>query len=147
MPWRESKKVPSEKEEAARRRLRILLADDNEELRRQVAGALATDFEIVGTARDGQQLLEEFERCQPDVVVTDISMPIMDGFEAAAKLQQRGRPPVVFFTVHEDQAFYAEAKAVGGMAYVLKRSPPSVLAEAIRSAYQRIFFFSAGLCG
>jgi len=129
------------------RRLRILLADDNPELRRQVAGALEPDFEIVATAGDGRQLLDEFERCHPDVVVTDISMPVMDGFEAAAELQQRGRPPVVFFTVHEDAAFFAEARAVGGLGYVLKRSPPSVLARAIRSAHEGIFFSSEGQRG
>lgn len=122
------------------RRLRILLADDNPELRQQVVRSLEREFEVVATAGDGRQLLREVERCHPDVVVTDISMPVMDGFEAAAVLQQRGCPPVVFFTVHEDAAFLSEAKSLGGLGYVLKRSPPSVLAAAIRSAHQGVFF-------
>jgi DNA-binding NarL/FixJ family response regulator len=140
-------KVSSGEEVAKGRRLRILLADDNRELRLQVARALAPEFDVVATVSNGRQLLEEFDRCHPDVVVTDISMPIMDGFEAAAELQHRGHPPVVFFTVHDDEAFFAEAKSVGGLAYILKRSPPSTLAQAIRSAHQRIFFESAGLHG
>lgn len=127
------------------RRIRVLLADDNPELRQHVIWNLEGEFEIVAIADDGQQLLREFDRCQPDVVVTDISMPLMDGFEAAAELQRRGQPPVVFFTVHEDDAFFLEAKALGGLGYVLKRSPPAVLAQAIRSAYQGIFFRSEGL--
>lgn len=147
MQWRNPKTISDGEVAAGRRRLRILLADDNPELRRQVASALEPDFEIVAMAGDGRQLLDEFERCHPDVVVTDISMPIMDGFEAAAELQRRGRPAVVFFTVHEEEAFFAEARAVGGLAYVLKRSPPSVLAQAIRSAHQGIFFQSEGLRG
>ena len=98
------------------------------------------EFEIVGAVKKGRALLEEYDRLQPEVIVTDISMPLMDGFEAVAKLSCRNATKVVFLTVHEEQAFVEEAKALGAMGYVLKRSRPSVLVDAIRSAHEGRFF-------
>lgn len=128
-----------------RPRIRIVLADDNPGLRAEVQRNLDSEFEVVATVANGRELLEVFDRLKPDVVVTDISMPLVDGFEAAVELRLRGKPPVVFFTVHEDSAFFEEAKALGALGYVLKRSPPSVLARAIRSAYEGHFFLSPEL--
>jgi len=130
--------------ESAGVKIRVLLADDNPGLLAQVKDSLGGEFEIVAAVADGRALLEAFDRYRPDVVVTDISMPLVDGLEAAAKLRLRGNPPVVFFTVHEDSVFLKEAKALGALGYVLKRSPPSVLAAAIRSAYAGSFFSSPG---
>ncbi len=127
-------------------RLKILLADDNPALLRELQRALDKEFEIVGTVADGRALLEECDRLYPAVFVTDISMPVMDGFEAMAKLSHRGTAKVVFLTVHEEHAFVEEAKALGAMGYVLKRSRPSVLAAAIRSANDGRFFLCPELC-
>ena len=121
-------------------RLKILLADDNPALLRELQRALDKEFEIVGTVADGRALVEQYNRLCPEVIVTDISMPLMDGFEAVAKLHHRGKPKIVFLTVHEEPAFVEEAKALGAMGYVLKRSRPSVLVDAIRSAYEGSFF-------
>lgn len=121
-------------------RLRIVLADDNLSLLQDLQRSLNGEFEIVGAVANGRALLEENDRLRPEVVVTDISMPLMDGFEAAARLSRRGAPKVVFLTVHEEQAFVEEAKALGAMGYVLKRSRPSVLVDAIRSAHEGRFF-------
>ena len=121
-------------------RLKIVLADDNPALLREVQRNLDREFEIVSTAANGRALLEEYDRLHPEVIVTDISMPLMDGFEAVAKLSRKGAPKVVFLTVHEEQAFVEEAKALGAMGYVLKRSRPSVLVDAIRSAHEGRFF-------
>lgn len=128
-------------------RLKILLADDNPALLRQLQRALDKEFEIVGTVADGRELLEQCGRLRPEVIVTDISMPVIDGFEAVAKLRRRGTAKVVFLTVHEEQAFVEEAKALGAMGYVLKRSRPSVLAAAIRSANDGRFFLCPELSG
>jgi DNA-binding NarL/FixJ family response regulator len=123
-----------------------LLADDNPALLRELQRALDKEFEIVGTVADGRALLEECGRLHPEVIVTDISMPVMDGFEAVATLRRGGTPKVVFLTVHEEQAFVEEAKALGAMGSVLKRSRPSVLAAAIRSANDGRFFLCPELC-
>jgi DNA-binding NarL/FixJ family response regulator len=90
--------------------------------------------------------LEVCDRLHPEVIVTDISMPVMDGFEAVANLRRRGTAKVVFLTVHEEHAFVEEAKALGAMGYVLKRCRPSVLATAIRSANDGRFFLCPELC-
>jgi DNA-binding NarL/FixJ family response regulator len=121
-------------------RLKIVLADDNPALLWELQRSLNKEFEIVGSVANGQSLLEEYDRLHPEVIVTDISMPLMDGFEAVAKLSRKGAPRVVFFTVHEEQAFVEEAKALGALGYVLKRSRPSVLVDAIRSAHEGRFF-------
>jgi DNA-binding NarL/FixJ family response regulator len=126
-------------------RLRIVLADDNAAFLAQVRRRLVGEFEIVATVADGRALLEAFDRLKPDVVIADISMPLCDGFEAAAQLRLRGAPPVIFLTAHEDNAFFEEAKALGVLGYVLKRSSPSVLVAAIRSAYEGRFTSSPEL--
>jgi len=123
-----------------RLRLRILLADDNPVLLREFERVLAKEFDVVSTVPDGRALLEQYDRLHPEIVVTDISMPLMDGFEAVAKLRHRGKTKVIFLTVHEEPAFVEEAKVLGAMGYVLKRSRPSVLVEAIRSAHEGRFF-------
>lgn len=127
------------------RRLKILLADDNPSLLREVQRVLDREFEIVSTVCDGRELLEQYDRLHPEVVVTDISMPVIDGFEAVAMLHRRGAPKVVFLTVHEEQAFVDEAKSLGAMGYVLKRSCPSVLVRAVRAAHEGRFFLSPEL--
>jgi DNA-binding NarL/FixJ family response regulator len=131
---------------SGRPRLRILLADDNPALLLELQRALNKEFEVVNTVADGRALLEQYDRLHPEVIVTDISMPVMDGFEAVAKLRRRVTAKVVFLTVHEEQAFVEEAKALGAMGYVLKRSRPSVLADAIRSANDGRFFLCPELC-
>ena len=127
-------------------RLKILLADDNPSLLQEFHRVLEKEFEIVSAVADGRALLEQYDRLRPEVIVTDIAMPLMDGFEAAAQLHHHGKPKVIFLTVHEEQAFVEEAKALGAMGYVLKRSPPSVLVDAIRSAHEGRFFLCPELC-
>ena len=127
-------------------RLKILLADDNPSLLQEFQRVLGKDFDIVSAVADGRALLEQYDRLRPEVIVTDISMPLMDGFEAVAQLHHHGEPKVIFLTVHEEQAFVEEAKSLGAMGYVLKRSPPSVLVDAIRSAHEGRFFLCPELC-
>jgi DNA-binding NarL/FixJ family response regulator len=125
---------------SSRSRLSIVLADDNPALLRELQCSLNKEFDILGAVANGRALLDENDRLHPDVVVIDISMPLMDGFEAAAKLSRKGAAKIVFLTVHEEPAFVEEAKALGAMGYVLKRSRPSVLIDAILSAHEGSFF-------
>ena len=115
---------------------RILIADDNHALLAILRTNLARDFHVVGSVDNGLSLLEAAERLQPDVIVTDISMPGLNGLEAVRQLQRKNPPGIVFFTVHDELAFQEEARAVGATGYVLKSSRPEILVNAIRAAAQ-----------
>ena len=115
-------------------RATILLADDHVLLLEAFRRMLEPTFAVVGTAVDGAALVEEALRLEPDLVVADVSMPRMNGMEAARRL--RGELPgtrVVFLTVNEDPQMAAEAFALGASGYVLKSSTALELDQAIRA--------------
>jgi len=90
---------------------------------------------VVGTVKDGLAALTAAGALLPDVIVLDISMPGMNGFEVAARLRQTGsKAALVFLTVHNDEDFVAEAKAVGGIGYVVKSRLVSDLTLAVLEA-------------
>lgn len=126
--------------------LTILLADDNPSFLLNLHRVLKQEFRIVGRVTDGRALLRHYACLRPEVVVTDISMPLMDGFEAVARLRRLGEAKVIFLTVHEEAAFVEEAKMLGAAGYVLKRSRPAVLVDAIRFAQEGRFFLCPELC-
>ena len=117
-------------------RIRILLADDHEAVLDTVSRMLSREFDIVGTASDGQMLLDETERLQPDLLVTDISMPLMNGIEAVRQLKEAGSQiKVVFLTVCDNADYVREATAAGALGYVVKSRMTSDLIEAIKAAH------------
>ena len=84
-------------------RLRVLLADDHQAMLALTASALAKEYLVVGRVGDGYELLAEAERLHPDVIVLDITMPRLDGIEAARRLRRSHQAVrLVFLTVHED---------------------------------------------
>lgn len=92
-------------------------------------------FEVVGIAENGQQLVTAAQQLQPDVVVADVSMPLLNGIGAARRLQKMNRPPkIVFLTMHADATFATEAFRAGAAGYVLKSSPSSEIVTAIQEA-------------
>src|SRR5215469_8844712 len=102
-------------------KVRILLADDHETLLASVLSILSKDFEVVGTVANGRDAIAEVGRLDPDVLVIDISMPILNGLQAASQLHRKScRTKIVFLTVHEDQDFVDAAFAAGASAYVTK---------------------------
>ena len=116
-------------------RHRILLVDDHARIVERAACLLGSDFEIVGTAADGQSALEAAARLHPDLVVLDISMPAVNGIKAAALMAEWPAPPrVVFLTVDADPDFVEAARTVGACGYVLKGSMGIDLLPAVRSA-------------
>jgi DNA-binding NarL/FixJ family response regulator len=116
-------------------RPRVLLGDDHGMFTEGLRRILEPQFEIVGMAENGADLLAAAERLRPDVVITDISMPRLNGLEAAARIQTMLRAPkIVFLTVHEDGSFVTAAFAAGGLGYVLKRSAPAELIAAVQAA-------------
>jgi DNA-binding NarL/FixJ family response regulator len=115
--------------------VRVLLADDQPPMLAQVARVLGGTYEIVGTVGDGLSLLEAAARLDPDVIVSDITMPCIDGFGAARSLKRAGRRSrLVFLTVHEDPEYAREALSLGGDAYVVKSRLVSDLSSAIQEA-------------
>ena len=125
-------------------RPRVLLADDNDPLLSRIAGLLAADFHVVGTVSNGRELLEVADRLHPDLIVCDISMPLIDGFEAARRLRNSGATAkIVFLTVHDDSDFLREGLSVGAMGYVIKDKLLTDLAHALHEALAGRRFVSA----
>ena len=101
----------------------------------QVARILGEACDVVGTVFDGQSLVEAATRLDPDVIVSDISMPGLGGLGALRGIKHAGcRSRVVFLTVHEDPDFAREAMSLGADAYVVKSRLASDLLPAIREA-------------
>jgi DNA-binding NarL/FixJ family response regulator len=119
-------------------KIRVLLADDHEVVLARVRGVLGEDFDILAAVNNGQDAIREVQRLDPDVLVIDISMPILDGLEAVSRLRATNpRTKVVFLTVHEDQDFVAAAFSAGAFGYVTKSDVTTDLIPVIREALQR----------
>ena len=100
---------------------RIVIADDHAEMLDEVRRLLEKDYEIVAAVQDGKQLVEAAFEHKPDLVITDISMPIMNGFEAAAKMRGLGlMSDIIFLTVQSTPPYLRKARSLGANGYVLK---------------------------
>jgi DNA-binding NarL/FixJ family response regulator len=119
------------------RRPRVLLADDHALLLGAFEKLLAGECDIVGQVSDGRAVVAAAESLRPDLIVLDISMPLLNGLEAGRQVKQK-LPAIklVFLTMNEDADLAAEAFRAGASAYVLKRSAASELATAIREVMQ-----------
>jgi DNA-binding NarL/FixJ family response regulator len=116
-------------------RPRILLADDHQLVLERVTVLLQSTFEVVGVAHDGLEMVDEAIRLSPDIIVADISMPELDGIEAAHRLRQMGaRAPIVFLTIHESPEFVEACVAAGALGFVLKTQMKADLIPAINAA-------------
>jgi DNA-binding NarL/FixJ family response regulator len=125
-----------------------LLADDHPNICKSVAALLEPEFEVVGMVTNGQDLLSEAKRLQPDVVILDISMPLMSGIEATKRLCASGsRAKVLFLTVHDEAEFVRAALASGALGYVIKHRLTSDLITALREILAGNRFISSGLHG
>jgi DNA-binding NarL/FixJ family response regulator len=126
-------------------RATIILADDHPHVAMQLRYLLGEAFEVVAVVDDGNALVKAAARLQPDMVVTDISMPGMDGIQAAREMRHR-QPSlrIVFITVHDDVALARIAMEVGH-GYVLKASAGEELVEAVSAVLSGGRFVSASL--
>ncbi len=116
-------------------RARVLLADDHEDFLAIESRLLKEEFDVVRTVGDGRTALEEAARLNPDILVLDVSMPVMNGIEAARQLQASGsRAKIVFLTVHDDADYARVALASGALGYVVKCRLASDLLLALREA-------------
>ncbi len=115
------------------KRTRVLLADDHAILLEAFASLLEPVYDVVGTVRDGRALLEAVPRLNPDVVVLDISMPLLNGMDAGQQLMKLApKTKLIYLTVNEDPILVSEAFRLGASGYILKNSAASELFEAIK---------------
>jgi DNA-binding NarL/FixJ family response regulator len=119
------------------RKGRILIADDHPMIRRAVRSTLQdyAHFEVCGEAVDGAEAVEAAKKLKPDVVVLNVTMPVMNGFEAARKIKQIvPQSAIVILSSNADQRFVEEAKKIGVRAYVAKTKAGESLVKAIEAA-------------
>ena len=116
-------------------RPRVLLADDHIILLDAFRKLLEPECEVVGSVTDGRALLEVGPTLNPDIIVLDIAMPLLNGLDAGRQLRQRlPNVKLIFLTVNEDPELAAEAFRIGASGYLLKNSAASELFHAIREA-------------
>src|SRR5580658_10816027 len=116
-------------------RKRVLVADDLAPVLSTVAALLRESFDVVDTVADGRAALEAILKLEPDLVLLDISMPVMSGIEVAEELTRQGnKAKVVFLTVHEDRDILKTCRAAGGLGYVIKVLMDTDLIPAMNEA-------------
>lgn len=124
--------------------MRVLLADDHRGLLEIIQSLLKIEVEIVGCVSDGESLVDAAMELDPDIIVTDISMPRLSGLEAVDRLRESGcSSKVVFLTAHSDPDFVAAALRTGAFGYVLKTVVVKDLLFAIREANEGRVFVSS----
>ena len=118
-------------------RIRILLADDDLDMLASFHKLLQADFDVIARVSDGHSLIEAAFRLQPDVIVTDISMPKLNGIEAVRAIH-RSLPGTkcIFVSMHGAPGYRREAQTVGAAGYILKSSAREELNHSIHRAME-----------
>jgi len=120
---------------ASMSKAKVLIADDHRIVSDGLRGILEPEFELVGVVEDGRALLEQAGVVDPDVIVADITMPLLNGFDAVTRLKKQGsRAKVVFLTMHKDITYASKALQIGASGFVLKHSASGELIHAIKAA-------------
>jgi len=124
-------------------RIRVLIADDHEDILDDICELLEPEFDVIGAVGDGQALISAADIFKPDVIITDISMPRLNGIEAA-RLIMRNNPAsrIILMTVHNDSALIEQGFCAGALGYVLKLKAEDELKQAIHNALEDKRFIS-----
>jgi DNA-binding NarL/FixJ family response regulator len=113
----------------------VLLADDHKIVLDGLRSLLASRYDLIGAVTNGLELIEQVAARQPDIVVADISMPLLNGIDALAQLHDRNlNPKVVFLTMHPDATYLTRALEAGALGYVIKHAAAEQLLIAIEHA-------------
>ena len=130
------------------RKFRVLLADDHKIVLEGLKSLLEPEFDLVGIVEDGWALVKEAERLHPDVIVADISMPLLNGIDAVRQIKKTDdRIKVVFVTMHPEVAYATMAFEAGASGYVLKRSASRELITAINDAMKERTYVTPMIAG
>ena len=123
--------------------LRVLIADDHEAVRKGVCAILSSrkDLEVCGEAENGRDAIEKARELSPDVIIMDITMPVLSGFEAAREIRKSMSVPILILSMHESNQLIEEAKKVGVQGYVTKTQVASTLLLAVDTLLRKQDFF------
>lgn len=129
-------------------RARVIVADDHRMVTEGLRGVIEREFDLVETVEDGQALLAAVQRQRPDLVVLDVSMPGLNGIDAAEQLRKKDpNLKIVFLTMHRDVLYVKRAFENGASGYVLKHSAPAELITAMREALEGRTYVTPTLVG
>lgn len=118
-------------------KMRVLLADDHVVVTQGLEALLKDTFDLVGSVHDGRSLLDAMETLRPDVILTDISMPLLNGIDAIRQIRARASSAkVIVLTMHQEPQLAVEAFRAGASGYLLKVSPVDEIVTAIREVGQ-----------
>jgi DNA-binding NarL/FixJ family response regulator len=125
---------------------RVLLADDHTLMLGGIRKILATKVELVGSVRDGRALIQAVEELRPDVVLLDISMPLLNGIDAARQIKKsHPETKLIFLTMHSDRDYVVEALRAGASGYLLKWSAEEELEAAIETVLRGGIYLTGAL--
>jgi DNA-binding NarL/FixJ family response regulator len=125
------------------KRPRVIMADDHSLILAGLRKLVEADCDVVATVEDGRELLEAAQRINPDLILLDISMPLLNGLDAARQLSKIVPDcKLIFLTMHASPAYATEAFQAGASGYLLKRSAASELQQAIRSALNGQYYLT-----
>jgi DNA-binding NarL/FixJ family response regulator len=126
--------------------VRILIVDDHEAVRKGVRAILRSqpNLEVCGEAINGTEAIAKAEELKPDLIILDITMPVLDGFGAAKEIRSRSADvPILFYSMNEGRALMESAKAIGANGFVTKSAPGSLLLKAVGALSKKEMFFPA----
>ena len=125
------------------KRTKILIADDHSMVIDGLRSLLEPEYDVVGAVNDGRAVLPEVQKLKPDVVIIDISMPLLNGLDCTRQLREAGcTAKILILTMHPDATLAQEALAAGASGYLLKSSPGSELKGALREILQGRMYLS-----
>ena len=123
---------------------RLLLADDHTLMLEGLRKLLAQDFELVGTVTDGRAAVAAFDRLRPDLLLLDIGLPLLNGFETARQVKKISPSArILFVTMQTDRDYVEEAFRSGASGYVLKQAPAHELMDSIRTVLEGHYYVSS----
>lgn len=129
-------------------RPRVLIADDHIMVAEAFTKYLEVEFQVVGIVMDGQALIKMVSQLDPDVVLVDIAMPLLNGLDATEQIRSTNhRVRIVFLTMNQDRALTAEAFRRGASGYLLKTSAASELPDAIHAVLRGKHYISQLIAG